>query len=156
MSVDVSLRSKKRITVQGGHCGEKSPQVGIWSILKLIFSKRPISWARTHLGCQSWPMGLPDNLRHHSAPPGTTNGTISGTKFLKMANNGRRDPRFWLQAYFWKWKPPRALRKFFSSTIFPSNTSKRVKFVKMANFGHRIPRFWLHAYFWKLKPPQVI
>ena len=43
---------------------EKSSQVGIWSILKLILSKKPIFWARTILGCQSWPMELLETPWH--------------------------------------------------------------------------------------------
>ena len=71
---------------QGGQsppppCGEKSTQVGIWSSLKLIFSKWPISWARTHLRCQSWPMGLPDTPLHPLAPLGTASRCVNLSKW---------------------------------------------------------------------------
>ena len=38
--------------------------------------------------------------RDPSAPLGATRHCVKMRQFVKMANFGRRDPRFWLNAYF--------------------------------------------------------
>ena len=46
--------------------------------------------------------------------------------------SSRRDPRFWLDAYFWKSKHPWVINKIFRSILCPSYASRCVKFVNLA------------------------